>query len=64
MININGKRLDVNGKSVKAYLLEAGYDIKRVAVEVNGDILPKAQYENTFFNDGDTVEVVSFVGGG
>lgn len=36
----------------------------RVAVELNGDIVPKAQYSDTIFKDGDSVEVVSFVGGG
>ena len=30
----------------------------------NGEIVPKAQYENVKIEDGDTLEVVSFVGGG
>ena len=64
MVKINGKPVDVVGESVEKYLLREGYDIKRVAVELNGDILPKAQYKNTYFNDGDSVEVVGFVGGG
>ena len=34
------------------------------AVERNGDIVPKAQYDETVLKDGDSVEVVSFVGGG
>ncbi|MBR3993717.1 MAG: sulfur carrier protein ThiS, partial [Clostridia bacterium] len=42
----------------------AGYDLMRVAVELNGDIVPKVQYADTIFKDGDSVEVVSFVGGG
>ena len=46
------------------YLKDAGYDSRRIAVELNGDILPKSQYQNTYFKDGDNVEVVSFVGGG
>ena len=37
---------------------------KRVAVELNGDIVPKAQYSEIVFKDDDNVEVVSFVGGG
>ncbi|MBE7041519.1 MAG: sulfur carrier protein ThiS [Ruminococcaceae bacterium] len=64
MVKINGEDFAADGKSVKAFLLEAGFDTKRVAVEINGDILPKSQYENTYLNDGDCVEVVSFVGGG
>ena len=64
MVKINGESFAADGKSVSEFLLEAGYDTKRVAVEINGDILPKSQYENTYLSDGDCVEVVSFVGGG
>ncbi len=64
MLKINGEEKNTVGKTVAEYLTESGYDIKRVAVEINGDILPKTQYENTFLQDGDNVEVVSFVGGG
>ena len=64
MVRINGENLDVVGKSVAEYLNCAGYDLMRVAVELNGDIVPKAQYADAVFKDGDSVEVVSFVGGG
>ena len=64
MVRINGENLDVVGKSVADYLDSAGYDRMRVAVELNGDIVPKVQYTDTKFKDGDNVEVVSFVGGG
>ncbi len=64
MVKINGKEFDITGRTVAEYLEESGYDIKRVAVELNGDILPKAQYNSTVLQDGDSVEVVSFVGGG
>ena len=64
MVKINGEEKNAVGKSVSEYLTESGYDMKRVAVELNGDILPKAQYESAILNDEDTVEVVSFVGGG
>ena len=64
MVKINGELFNVAGISIKAYLLDSGYDLMRVAVELNGEILPKSQYENTYLNDNDSVEVVSFVGGG
>ena len=64
VVKINGEALDVIGKTVADYLIYAGYDIKRVAVEKNGDIVPKAEYDTTHLCDGDSVEVVSFVGGG
>ena len=64
VVKINGERFDVAGKSIEKYLVDAGYDTRLVAVELNGDILPKSQYGNTTLGDGDSVEVVSFVGGG
>ncbi len=64
MIKINGEELNVAEKNVAEYLTESGYDIKRVAVELNGDILPKSRYESTLLQEGDSVEIVCFVGGG
>lgn len=64
MVKINGEKLNVAGKTVAEYLAATNYDPNRIAVECNGDIVPKAQYGETFLKDGDSVEVVSFVGGG
>lgn len=64
MVKINGKDLDIAGKTVAEYLAGTNYDAKRIAVERNGMIVPKAAYAETVLMDEDTVEVVSFVGGG
>ena len=64
MVKINGEELNIAGKTVAEYLATTSYDPKRIAVECNGDIVPKAQYGETVLKDGDSVEVVSFVGGG
>ncbi|MBQ8613303.1 MAG: sulfur carrier protein ThiS [Ruminiclostridium sp.] len=64
MVKINGEELNIKNRTVSQFLLESGYDVKRVAVELNGEILPKTQYESTVLQDGDSVEIVSFVGGG
>lgn len=64
MVKINGKEADLAGKTVADYLLAANYDTGRIVVERNGEIVPKAQYGETVLADGDTVEIVSFVGGG
>ncbi|MDD6214104.1 MAG: sulfur carrier protein ThiS [Firmicutes bacterium] len=64
MVQINSEKLNIAGKTLAEYLATTNYDPKRIAVECNGDIVPKAQYEETFLKDGDIVEVVSFVGGG
>lgn len=64
MVKINGTELDITDKSVAEYIAENNFDIKCVAVEFNGDILPKSHYETTMIKDGDNIEIVSFVGGG
>ncbi|MGN0486316.1 MAG: sulfur carrier protein ThiS [Acutalibacteraceae bacterium] len=64
MVKINGENIDAAGKNLAEYLSETQYDPKRIAVERNGDILPKAQYSETILADGDEIEIVSFVGGG
>ena len=64
MVKVNGTELDIAGKTVAEYLATTKYDIKRIAVERNGDIVSKVQYGETVLQDGDSLEVVSFVGGG
>ena len=64
MVKVNGESLDIAGKTITEYLADASYDIRRIAVERNGDIVPKARYGETVLADGDSVEIVSFVGGG
>lgn len=64
MVKINGETVAVDGKTIAEYLATTSYDAKRIAIERNGDIVPKAQYAETVLSDGDTLEVVSFVGGG
>lgn len=64
MVTINGTERDIAGSTVAEYLSSAGYDITRIAVELGGDIVPKSRYGITVFRDGDTAEIVSFVGGG
>ncbi|MEE9312877.1 MAG: sulfur carrier protein ThiS [Planctomycetota bacterium] len=36
----------------------------RIATELNLSVIPKAKYGDTILNDGDKLEIVSFVGGG
>lgn len=64
MVKINGEEKDVAGISVAKFLEDNNYDVARVVVEVNFDIIPKNEYDTYMFKDEDSVEVVSFVGGG
>ena len=64
MVRVNGMELDIAGKTVTEYLSTTNYDPQRIAVERNGDIVFKSQYDVTVVDDGDSLEIVSFVGGG
>ncbi|MCH5201326.1 MAG: sulfur carrier protein ThiS [Oscillospiraceae bacterium] len=64
MVKINGVQSDIAGKTVAQYLETTDYNRSRIAVEKNGEIVPRSEYDSTVLQDGDVVEVVSFVGGG
>ena len=64
MVKVNGKELDIAGITISDYLKTTAYDLKYIAIEINTAIVPKAKYDETVIEDGDVIEVVSFVGGG
>ena len=65
MIKVNGKEIPFEENlTFKEYLEREGYTLQRVALELNGDILPKSEFASTVIRDGDSVEIVCFVGGG
>ena len=65
MITINGIQKELSDSMALQQLLEQeGYDIRRIAVEINGEIVSKSLFNETVVKSGDTIEVVSFVGGG
>ena len=64
MICINGEKINKDVIKLSSYLEENEINPQRIAVELNGEILPKLQYDNTVLKDGDVVEIVNFVGGG
>ena len=62
---INGQPEVLDAPATVADLLEArGLTGKRLAVERNGDIVPRGQHAETDLHDGDQLEIVVAVGGG
>ena len=61
---MNGESYDFAGFTVLEMLEKLGFSAERIAVEINLEIVPKTSYSATTLKDEDTVEVVSFVGGG
>ena len=64
-LSVNGqmRRLET-GANIERLLGELELAGKRVAVERNGDIVPRSRYADTRLADGDTLEIVVAVGGG
>lgn len=64
--------MKINGETVSfeqpvnlaEYLDTHQYSIKRIAVEINGQIVAKSRFASTFLQEEDVVEIVSFIGGG
>ncbi|MBL0142700.1 MAG: sulfur carrier protein ThiS [Betaproteobacteria bacterium] len=50
--------------TVQGLVGELGYDGRRIAIERNGEIVPRSRYSETELADGDRLEVVVAVGGG
>ena len=64
-VRINGKERDVEaGTTVAMLLRELDAAPQRVAVEINRELVPRSTFEETFLSEGDTIEIVTFVGGG
>ena len=62
---INGEtRTVAQGTTVAALVEQLGLGDRRVAVERNREVVPRAQHATTVLAAGDRVEVVTFVGGG
>lgn len=64
-MKVNGEKITLpENRTLSSFLIEQGYDIKRIAVELNGDIVPKADFDSTLLHEDASLEVVCFVGGG
>jgi thiamine biosynthesis protein ThiS len=64
-ITLNGEHFEIDEPlSVTALLAKLDIDPRRVAVEHNLDIIKRQRFSDVVVGEGDTVEIVNFVGGG
>lgn len=64
-ICLNGVERDIDpATSVAALLVENGYAQRKIAVEVNREIVPKSAHAQRLLHEGDRVEIVQALGGG
>ncbi len=62
---VNGEDREFSSVStVSALLDQLGMKPDRVAVELNGDLVPRERWDKVQLSDGDKLEIVHFVGGG
>ena len=64
-IQLNGKKILIN-KNFSIFDLLKKYNLnnKKIAIEYNGTIVPKAHYKKKYLKDKDRLEIVHFIGGG
>jgi|TARA_B100000809_G_scaffold161690_4_gene158993 sulfur carrier protein len=62
---VNGEGTSLPGLTTVAGLCrEISAEVDRVAVMVNGQIVPRARFEKLRLNDGDEIEIVTYAAGG
>lgn len=64
MVRINGNDVAAAGQNLQAFLEKEGYRCDRIAIELNDTIVPRRTYADVILHDGDSMEIVHFVGGG
>jgi len=64
-IKINGKKILINDKEKLSKILQdLKIPIKKVAIEINREIIIKKKLNSIKLKENDTIEIVHFIGGG
>ena len=63
-LKVNGEIRNTDISSLYELITDMGLEPTRVAAELNGNIIPRAEFKNTVLKNGDSLEIVNFVGGG
>ncbi|UWN49921.1 Sulfur carrier protein ThiS [Alcanivorax sp. ALC70] len=63
-LTVNGDPLTLDGTTVADLVAQLELSGRRLAVEVNRDIVPKSEHGQHPLHDGDVVEIVHAIGGG
>ncbi|EDP6892648.1 sulfur carrier protein ThiS [Campylobacter lari] len=61
---INGQKLELKELRFMDYVKKKQLRIEFIALELNGEIIPRDKFENLILKENDKVEIVTFVGGG
>lgn len=65
---VNGENFDFSllkeNRTLEALIEVRGLSPRRVAIELNGEIIARSEYKNTPVQEGDQIEIIHYVGGG
>ncbi|MDP4154268.1 MAG: sulfur carrier protein ThiS [Bacillota bacterium] len=65
MVKVNGTFVELEkGQTLYDFIMMKKFDLATIAVERNGEIVPKAIYKEVLLENEDSLEIVRFVGGG
>lgn len=63
-IFINGERTSVSATTLEQLVIELGFQGKRIAVEMDGQLITKSKHAVTLLSDDAKIEIIHAVGGG
>jgi sulfur carrier protein len=65
-VTVNGEKLPITSRDIRGLLAENNIDSDRggVAIAVNGEVVPRAKWDQTPINPNDQIEIVHIVRGG
>lgn len=63
-VTVNGEALALDGSTISDLVQQLQLTGRRLAVEVNREIIPKSQHGDFTLGEGDVVEIVHAIGGG
>jgi len=65
LIQLNGEQVNLSTNlSIQNLLDNYNIDKRKIAIERNGEIVFRKDYEQTFLKDDDRIEIIHFIGGG
>ena len=64
-IQINGRKINIKQRiNLSDLLKKYKLNTKKIALELNGEIIPKQMYKKRIIKNKDNIEIVHFIGGG
>ncbi len=63
-ITINGESRNVAAMNIESLLSELNLSGRKLAIELNRELVPRERFSETSLSEGDCIEIVQFVGGG